>query len=199
MSEESKGDSLYKLSILLPTVESRREQFLKLFQHIKDQCINFPVEIRSICDNKEMPIGKKRQQLLEEATGEYIVFIDDDDWIADNYIKEVLNALGNDAVSFLIQCTFDGGRKCLAKASMKYGWKENVDGYRYVRPIYHKSPVKRELALKAGFPPLRFEEDVPYSMKLKAYVKSETFINQVMYYYNYKTENHIIKYGFDKD
>ena len=78
---------------------------------------------------------------------------------------------------------------------MKYDWTENVDGYKYVRSIYHKTPVKREIALKAMFPDKSFGEDYEYSMRIKPFLSKEIFINKVLYYYNYKYENPQTKYG----
>lgn len=185
-----------KLSILLPTVIERTEVFNVLYEELQKQAKGKPVELIVMCDNKEISIGAKRQQLLQKAKGEYIVFIDDDDWIAEDYIDQILANAKKDAIGFQIECIFDGTNKCLASASARYkDWAENVDGYRYVRSTYHKTPVKRELALKVGFGDKRFGEDYDYSKKLVRLVRSENYINKVMYYYRYKTEDFNKKYG----
>ena len=87
------------------------------------------------------------------------------------------------------------GIKEIAAASIKYDWMENMDGFRYVRSIYHKTPVKREIVLKCMFPNQSFGEDYQYSMRLKPYLKKEIYIDEFLYYYNYKYENPKIKYG----
>ena len=187
-----------KLSILVPTVVTRKPFFDKLADEILKQIEPFKdqVEFISICDNKEISIGAKRQKLVERAKGEYISFVDDDDWIASDYVERILNNTGSDAVGFQIECTFDGKNKCLASASRRYAdWGENRDGFRYVRSIYHKTPVRRELALQAGFKDMRFGEDYDYSMRVMKLVKSEAYIPHVMYYYRYIGEAHDQKYG----
>lgn len=189
-------DTGIKLSILIPTVIGRESMFDLLLQELKRQSDGKNVEIIVCKDNKEISIGSKRQKLIEEAKGEYIVFVDDDDWIAPDYVDQILANTGSDAIGFQIECTFDGKGKCLASASKRYkDWGENRDGFRYVRSIYHKTPVRRELALKAGFKDMRFGEDYDYSMRIMALIKSEACINKVMYYYRYKGENHNEKYG----
>lgn len=187
-----------KLSILLPTIESRKEVFALLFAHLATQAKDLPVELVVDCDNKQVSIGAKRQRLLEKARGEYIVFVDDDDWVINDYVQSILDNTGSDAIGFQIECT-DHAKpdvRELASASRKYtDWGDNKDGFRYVRSIYHKTPVRRELALKAGFKDMRFAEDYDYSMRVMPLIQSEAYIPKVMYYYRFKYEEHSAKYG----
>lgn len=187
---------LIKLSILLPTVIERKPMFDVLLEELKKQSSGKSVELVICQDNKEISIGAKRQKLLEDAKGEYIVFVDDDDWVTPDYVDQILSNTGSDSIGFQIECTFDGKGKCLASASRRYkDWGENRDGFRYVRSVYHKTPVRRELALKAGFKDMRFGEDYDYSMRIMPLIKSEAYINKVMYYYKYVGESHNEKYG----
>lgn len=189
-------DSGIKLSILLPTTNCRAEIFAPLLAELKKQSEGKPIELVVDCDNKEVSIGAKRQRMVENAKGEYVVHVDSDDWIAPDYVDQILANTGSDAIGFQIECTFDGKGKCIASASRRYkDWGENRDGYRYVRSIYHKTPVRRDLALQAGFKDMRFGEDYDYSMRIMPLIKSEAYINKVMYYYRYRGESHNEKYG----
>ena len=90
------------------------------------------------------------------------------------------------------------GKIELAIASNRYSdWCENKNGFRYCRTIYHKTPVRRDIALMVGFEDLRFAEDYKYAVGLKktGLLKNEIFIDKVLYYYNYKYENPKTKYG----
>lgn len=188
-------DSGIKLSILLPTTNCRSDIFAPLLAELNKQISGKPVELVIDCDNKEVSIGAKRQRMIENAKGEYVVHVDSDDWVASDYVDQILNNTGSDSIGFQIECTFDGKGKCLASASRRYkDWGENRDGFRYVRSIYHKTPVRRELALKAGFKDMRFGEDYDYSMRIMPLIKSEAYINKVMYYYRYRGESHNEKY-----
>ena len=54
----------------------------------------FPeVEILSLLDNKKRSVGMKRQALLDIAEGEFVCYIDDDDWIAETYIRRIKEGL----------------------------------------------------------------------------------------------------------
>lgn len=180
-----------RLSILLATVVSRAELFAKLEAEIRRQCEGKPVEIIIACDNKEISIGKKRQNLLNKATGDYICFIDDDDWIAPDYVDKILAALESspDCAGFLFECSRDGKVYGTAKVSLKYRiWADNKDGYAHVRSPHHKVPVKREIALAAGFPDLRYAEDKVYSDKILPRLKTEVFIDEPLYKYRYSNK-----------
>ncbi len=186
------------LSILLATVVERAALFAKLHAHLLKQAEGKPVEIVVACDNKEISIGAKRQQLLERATGDYVAFIDDDDWVADSYVDRILTALESkpDCVGFLIDCTNNGGPVRKAIASMRYPrWMEGKDGYAHNRSCYHKTPHLRSIALKVGFPDLRYGEDRPYSEGLMRHVKREEFIDAALYTYRFHHENFNKKYG----
>ena len=93
------------LSILIPTVVGR-EHLLERLRSVLNPQLTEDVEVIEQKDNKEISIGKKRQELLEKATGEYVVFIDDDDMISEDYVKSIIKALESepDCVGFEIKC-----------------------------------------------------------------------------------------------
>jgi len=185
------------LSILIPTVVGR-EHLLERLRSVLDPQLTEDVEVIEQKDNKEISIGKKRQELLEKAAGEYVVFIDDDDSVATNYIELILAALAKkpDCVGFEIECYGTQGKT--ASASNKYKkWAENVHGFDYVRTPYHKIPIKREITLEIGFKDIRYAEDYDFSLRLKesGLIKDEVYIPKVLYYYMYKYENPKTKYN----
>jgi glycosyltransferase involved in cell wall biosynthesis len=189
-----------KLSILIATVDSRRSEFLTLLNRFNDliDC-NPEIEILAECDNKQISIGAKRQKLLERATGDYIVFFDDDDEPNHNYIDLIMQVIRQspDCIGMLILMTTNGTNQQTCCHSLKYKkWANNVDGYDYVRSVTHFNPVKRQLALKVGFKDLRFGEDKDYSDRLTPLCKNEVFIKERLFHYRYTTNiNHKEKYG----
>lgn len=191
-----------KLSILICTTFDRAEMFNLLKHHLQTQINEFgrqkDVEIRFECDNKEISVGKKRQNLLEKADGDYVVFIDSDDMVPYFYVERILESIKTnpDCIGFRIDCNGTPGKT--ASASNKWDdWADNQGGFDYVRTIYHKTPVKREIALQIGFKDMRFAEDYDYSKRLKesGLLKNEHFIDEIMYEYRYAYENPKTKYG----
>lgn len=155
-------------------------------------------ELIALCDNKEMTIGAKRQRLLEMAQGDWIVYFDDDDMPAPNYVNLILSHMSDqvDCMGIKVKMTTNGlnEQTCLHRLGRK--WAESKEGYDYVRPIIHFNPVRRSLALKAGFKDIRFGEDRDYSDRLNKLVKKEAFIDEWLFHYRYSNKQpHNEKYG----
>lgn len=175
--------------------------YIELNRQLESTCLDTECEILYECDNKEMSVGAKRQKLLERASGDFVAFVDSDDWVSPDYVFNILfNATRShdiDCIGFLISCDMEGVHQNAIASNRYYDWCENKDGYRYVRTIYHKTPVRREHALKIGYKDMRFAEDYDFSKRLKqsGLLKKEAFINQPMYFYRYKYQDPKIKYG----
>jgi len=156
------------------------------------------VELIALCDNKQMSIGRKRQQLLNMAKGEWIVFFDDDDDPNENYVQMILDKISPqyDCMGIKVKMTTNGVNEQTCLHRFGRPWAENKEGYDYIRPIIHFNPVRRELALKAGFKDLRYGEDKDYSDRLNKIVKKEVFIDEWLFHYRYSNKMpHNLKYG----
>jgi hypothetical protein len=191
------------LSIVLPTTFDRRKTFYPLLEFILRQINNMDlsreIEVLIDEDNKEKSIGQKRQDLLQRANGKYIVGIDSDDWISDDYIKKIYKAITNnpevDHIGFYEKCNIDGD---ITKSifSIKYlKWHENLDGYDHIRCANPKSVIKREIAIKVGFEDIRYGEDRIFSEKVTPLLSTEIFIDDMLYYYRRINSEHNHRYG----
>lgn len=181
-----------KLSVLIPTIEKRKEVFDILTEYLNTIKTD-DVEILSMCDNKEMNIGEKRNKLLEQALGDYVCFIDDDDWVPDDYFTQILVGIemGVDCIGFQVILNGMGSDPILCDLSNKWDtWANNMGGFIYVRCPNHLSPMKRELALAIKYPNTRYGEDADFSLRLKAsgLIKTEHYIPKIMYDYRFKNE-----------
>lgn len=175
-----------KLSILICSLASRADKLQRLMNVLQPQ-INETVELLIKTDNGEMPIGKKRNILLEEATGTYIAFVDDDDLVSEDYVKKILEAIESSPDCIGIQgiITFQGQSPRMFIHSLKYKeWFEQNNVY--YRCPNHLNPVKRDIALQVKFPETNFGEDKDYSTRLLPFLKEERFISGVVYHYLYE-------------
>jgi len=190
-----------KLSILIPSTTDRQEMTDKLRHHFQNQIhglFDDQVEVLVDMDNKEVSIGAKRQRMLLAASGEYVVMIDSDDWIPDDYVKSVMAALddGPDCVGHKIQCSGTSGKT--ESVSIKYPeWCEKRFGFDYIRTPYPKVPIKKSICLEIGYMDLRYGEDHDFSIRLKQsrLIQKENYIPKVLYFYRYKHAPHNEKYG----
>lgn len=209
-----------KLSILIATTEERRGMYYELMTEFENQikaeeynngsvlidsslstwrnCTGKDVEVISVSDNKGISIGRKRQVLLDMAVGEWVVFFDDDDWPASNYVELILSNMSDsvDCMGIKVKMTTNGLNEQTCLHRLGRPWAESKEGYDYIRPIIHFNPVRRELALQAGFRDMRFGEDRDYADRLNRLVRNEVFIDEWLFHYRYTTKQpHNEKYG----
>ena len=186
-----------KLSILICTMFNRDAFFQRLLVKLREQ-ENSDINIHYEIDDGTMTIGEKRNKLLKKAEGEYIAFIDDDDMVSDNYVDSILNAIDKsnpDVIGMHLLMTVDGQNEERTYHSLKYDhWYDEPDPdpdreglRRYFRNPNHLNPVKREHALKAGFPNINEAEDREYSKNLLQYLKTEEYIEDPIYFYEYRS------------
>jgi len=199
---------MIELSVLIATVPERKEMFdllvAEFYRQIEADNLHELVSIEfNDSPRGAMSIGKKRQLMAENARGKNIVYFDDDDFPEQDYLKTIVNALvkhSPDCIGLIIHMTTNGQNDQLCCHSLKYPeWENDVDGWSYVRNVTHFNPVKKELALKAGFKDMRYGEDKDYADRLTALCSFEVFIeDKIMFHYRFSTaEPHAQKYGIE--
>jgi glycosyltransferase involved in cell wall biosynthesis len=186
-----------KLSILIATVPERWSSFDRIAKELIRQKTNDVQISVDETPKSKLSIGAKRQRLLERAEGEYIVFVDDDDIVMPNYIDSILKALesGPDCVDMdILMLTNQKNPQMCYHHLRNRIWHQDKD--EYYRTVTQFNPVKRELALKAGFKDMRFGEDKDYSDRLTKLCITSTYIPEIIYLYNYSNKiPHDEKYG----
>lgn len=174
-----------KWSILICTVDTRHELFNKLAEFIQNQITDrSQVELRYLCDSGGISIGTKRQILLEQATGEYINYVDDDDLVSEHYVRWILEALkpSPDCVGMQGLLKRENRPDAQFFHSLQYKrWYQN--GGIYYRTPNHLNPIKRKLALKVGFVDKNHGEDRDYSDRIYPLLRTEVMIKHPIYFY----------------
>jgi len=184
------------LSILVCSVHSRYKTFLpKIQEQLYDQLAALSeddqqrVEIIVLTDNKQMMLGHKRNTMIDIAQGNYIVFVDDDDRIADDYISTLLNATakGTDAIVFTAMVSLNGepAKPCYYSKVHRRDYNKPDAYYRIPN---HICCVKRSVSLKSSFPNILYGEDAGYGKLLLPHLKTEHVIDKVLYYYDYNID-----------
>lgn len=188
---------MIKLSILIPSVHTRFDTFLpKIMRKLYEQRDNLSdydklsVEILTLIDTKSIMLGDKRNELVNLSSGEYVVFVDDDDDISDCYVKSLLDATkyDKDIIVFDSWVTINGDNGKICHYSVDYVHDYNTDDA-YFRLPNHICCVKREYAIKVKFPSVLYGEDSGYSKLLAKEIKSEHKINDILYKYMYNQES----------
>ena len=180
------------LSILIPTLESRRELFAGMMAALESQVardgLADRVEILCQLDDGTMPIGTKRNRLMERARGRFLAFVDDDDELDGEYLRLVLDALGRDPEADMVglrgRISFRGSHPRLFEMSIRHReYAARPD--RYERPPHHLNPTRTEIARRYAFADVRKAEDSDRALRMAedGALQREVGIDRVLYHY----------------
>lgn len=181
------------LSVLIPTIEGRE----RFFDHITRKLTR---QIHQVGEKKiqllfykdkrgEATTGAKRNVLLEQSKGKFVVFVDDDDDVSMDYISSIIKVIEDnpDIDAIGINGMYSDGRiQKPFETGMRWKYEE-TNGY-YTRFVNHISPILREHAIKIGFPDKTIGEDYQFTMDLRnsGLIKKDFIIKQKIYYYDYR-------------
>jgi glycosyltransferase involved in cell wall biosynthesis len=175
------------LTIAIPTIQSRKDCFNKLLKEFKKQSEPYgdQIEIISLCDNKEMPIGEKRNRLNSMANGKYVVQWDDDDWISEDGIELIMEGIKMDVdcITYDAPCIkppLDENRMFSYSIKNYYTYKEKNDTF-YLSAD-QKCVIKKEILDKIKFKEIRYQEDLQFLYDIHPHLKTEHRIEKNIYF-----------------
>lgn len=182
-------DRNIKLSILICSVDNsgRDENLKNLIHELNNQIFNNYadniVELIIEKDDGTMSVGKKRNLLIEKAKGEYVCFIDDDDYISPNYLNLILQNLNKDIMMIRINHIKDGIK---VKPIQISPYIDNLETNEVIFRAnhFHLCPHKRSKALQVRFKEINFAEDLDYSQRLIPKINNYESISEEIYIYN---------------
>jgi glycosyltransferase involved in cell wall biosynthesis len=199
-----------KLSILIPTISCRTELLKSLLFEFQDQIQqNFlnseinEIDVITYKDveilfymNDDLSIGKKRNELMKFAKGEYLCFFDDDDLPSKDYISTLLEAIKTnpDCVSLRGIMTTNGTNPEVFEHSIMYkAYKTNENAVypdvKYERYPNHISCIKSSIAKQFKFPEINHGEDTDFATQIykSGLLKTEYYTDKILYYYKFVT------------
>ena len=172
-------------------MEKRKMLFNRLMSLLKRQIeitgTQDKVKIIINRDDGRMLIGKKRNEMIKEVTTPYTAFIDDDDLVDGNYIREMMFQIEHhqpDAIGFkgLLKNIHTGRSNVfIHKCGEKYEKRGNI----YFRPVNHLNPMRTEFFREVPFPELAHGEDYAQCLELqkRELITDCAFIDKIMYHY----------------
>ena len=122
--------------------------------------------------------GKTRNRGLDEATGKWILFMDDDDWFMDDsafmVIAQELKRMEKDGDQFdVLAFDFIFGSN---------GYARQYPGHLYIA-IWNKA-WRREFIGDTRFPEVPHSDDVGFAMRTHGRARFR-YLNETLYYYNW--------------
>ena len=176
----------HKLSILIPSLNSRKDKLEELMNVLRPQKKD-NVEFLVLADGGQMSIGQKRNMLLMQSHGEYVSFVDDDDMVPNDYVDRIVTALAKhnpDCTSLTGRIVFSDGYSRPFVHSLRHDrWIDDHENKVYYRPPNHLNAVRRDLAVKVGFPQVNLGEDRHFSVNIRPLLKKEAWIDGELYEY----------------
>lgn len=198
-NQKAKTDILWTIGIL--TIPERVEKLNILLSQLKFTVpfrFKNRIEILVNEDNKEKSIGQKRNEILEDASGKYICFIDDDDMVTPSYLSILGDELDKnkyDAIGFWGKYMYNGYPIMLFNHANEHKKDyRSANGRIQYRILNHLNPIRTEIAKQIKFLEINHGEDSNYAKKLfeSNLIKTEINLKQVIYYYYYyETEDKI--------
>lgn len=191
-------DRHLKLSILICSVENsgRDENLKNIIHELNNQiCNNYAdniVELIVEKDNGNISVGKKRNELINKAKGEYICFIDDDDFVSANYLNIILQNLNKDILMIRINHIKDGTKVKPIQTSLYIDYLETNEVI-FRANHFHLCPHKKSIATNIKFQEINFAEDLDYSQKIIPLINNYDSISEEIYIYNDNLNNSLTR------
>ena len=148
------------------------------------------VEILTEIDEWGITIGEKRNRLMDRAFGEYIAYVDDDDYVSGDYVEKIVAAIRTgapDCVGIWGEVYMDTKPKRSYKPfvhSLEY--KELGEHFEFFyRPPNHLNPIKRSIAVDYPFKEISHGEDTEYALAIvkAGAIKTEVMAEGCLYSY----------------
>ena len=177
------------LSVMIPVVPSRVEIAADLFDRIAAQAEGLDVEVLMLLDNKKRTVGKKREALVQITRGDYVAFVDDDDDVAENYIKSIVDHahLKMDVIVFDTLVSINGEPGVICKHDVGNPNEQyNPNGFK--RNAWQMHAWRGDLARHTEFRDITNNEDWPWCEQMLKSVTKSVKINEVLYHYRYNHE-----------
>ena len=140
-------------------------------------------------------VSKARNQGLDNAKGEWVTFIDSDDWVREDFLQKRLDLAlkeGSDVAYCDVEYVYATHSAYCKTARAVQGKAENVNSWILSRTTY--SPIilaRKDLFDKYNLryiEGLRFGEDFNLIIKLVLYANRTSYVQEALYYYNKQNE-----------
>lgn len=152
-------------------------------------------QITFLAHTENKGIATTRNDLVKQAKGDYILFVDSDDWMELDMVEQLVLATKNGAVD-MVGCDYtknyaDGRQTCHFE-NYASDSRDNIAlllNYT-IGPVLWKLLVRKKLFLQIQFQPdIEIGEDYLASVKLYYYADSCSWVHRYLYHYAQYNEN----------
>lgn len=186
------------LSILILSLPERIPKYLTpLLNVLQPQCESSHVELIVLTDNKWRSIGAKRNNCMDLAKGKFIVFIDDDDMVSNDYVDSILFVINTyqDVLCVVFDVWVRGydviGLQPTSMGSLcRYGIEftnSTLEDGSFTRKPNCRMVYRRDLAIQCRFLDINDGEDDQWGSEMvnKISVHQQQRIHKILYFYTW--------------
>ena len=173
----------------------------KILKKLVDQYNNRKGDIKLLENKYNLGVAKTRKKGMLEASGEYVIQIDSDDWIESNMISVLYNKGKNENADIVVcdyYISFITGEKKYRKEEYSSDIDFNIKNIMLgrVHPSFCNTLIRKDFYLNNNILPqgkVNMGED--YEMMLKLFLSTEkvSYIPKAFLYYTQYNENSITK------
>lgn len=185
-----------KFSILIPAIFERLHVLGKLVAELEKQISDenwSGVEIISVVDNRIVTVGEKRQMVLDASHGEYVAFVDDDDWVAPTYVSEIMRAIKEqdpvDVITFDNKSWIEDHAPVIIRMNLRAANEQVQFPGGAQRAAWHTCAWNAKIAKAAKFPKINYGEDWKWAEQLNQLAVTEHHIPLPLHHYIYKQKS----------
>jgi hypothetical protein len=182
------------ISVLISGLIERIDRILPLYYELLRQARGQKAEVLVLVDNRvAMPLEAKRNRLLAASKGRFVAFVDDDDWVAEDYVSAIIDMARQqpeaDVICFQQSSSLgDGLPPFLVTPGLAYEnepcRQENGRWVDLRRKPWHWCAWKGELARTVAFE-CGPDEDWVWVQSLLPFCTREARIERVLHYYRF--------------
>ena len=133
-----------------------------------------------------LSVGAKRDALKCRATGDYLVFVDDDDIVAPNYLESVLRLSESNADIITFRSLYKSSTYWgIVDMNLNHSENEQMNDNTIVkRQPFHVCPIRTSIAQQHSFPDINNAEDWGWMVKVLSDCKTQAHSDQILHQYN---------------
>lgn len=168
---------------------------LNILQHIKESWQGHLL----IVNQANQGLSSARNKALEHVQGEYVYFLDSDDWISENFLEKMYAKAVECSADIVLSNIYITDGKTEAKRSPYIGNQEGQEiNLRLFSEIYNFHPImqnklfRKDLIQDILFPEGLFYEDIYFFVKIFEKSTCIVFCPEVKFYY-FQHSNSIMK------
>lgn len=152
-------------------------------------------DIKMLHNEKNQGIAKVRNMLLDHATGDYILFVDSDDYIETDAIESLIDIASKENCD-IVRCGYFEVKENQAKAVTQKPWNDKTDLLKQHIKAWDSIEAMWQLFIRRSMIEehhIRFAEGVNASedhlMMIKLYFYANRIANMAKPVYNYRIDN----------